>query len=735
MTKKLHLFLTMLLCAVSTVSWADTTDELTRDWIGITGTSYADWSDKTLASGAIYAGNSAGGNESIQLRSKSGSGIITTGSGGKIKSIKLSWNENTAEERKLDVYGSNEPYSSTSDLYDNAKKGTLLGSIEMGDDNALTIEGDYAFIGIRSNNGAIWLNKIEIVWAASSDTKKTATVTIDKTSLEVGESATVTTDGPNVTLTTSDASVATVSGNKVTGKSGGSATITATWDANNDFYGGSKDFIITVNAAPGEYATVELPYSVDFTKAQDKFVIEDISNPYNIEVWTQGKTYGMTATAFVKLADESSKTNHESESWLISPIIDLSKATKATLTFSDNWNGYFSNFENDFGVYIREKGGQWQKIDLTYEKPESGYHGWDDKEVDLTSYAGKQIQVGYKYSSTNESAGTYEVKNFTIAEGEIITKKEAGLKFDVSNFTAIIGDENEFPVLDNPNNLPVVYSSTNEEYATIDSSTGTITLITAGQTTIKATFEGNDEFEAGSASYLLVVKEKAIAGNDVYELVSDASTLAANDKIIIVNEENTHAISTTQNNNNRAATEVALEADGTIIPSNQVQIITLEGEEGKWYFNVGEGYLCAPGQGTSGNNYLRTQDEADLKAQASITITEGVSEVKFNQWTENARTLLRYNKNNGIPIFSCYAPTATTGTPLRIYKKATPSGKLLGDVNGDGKINMMDVTAVINYILGKSPSPFIYENACMNDDPYINMQDVTAIINIILGIK
>ena len=70
---------------------------------------------------------------------------------------------------------------------------------------------------------------------------------------------------------------------------------------------------------------------------------------------------------------------------------------------------------------------------------------------------------------------------------------------------------------------------------------------------------------------------------------------------------------------------------------------------------------------------------------------------------------------------------------MSIYRKVTSD--LRGDVNGDGKINMMDVTAVIEYILGKNPSPFIYENACMNDDPYINMEDLTAIINIILGIK
>ncbi len=58
---------------------------------------------------------------------------------------------------------------------------------------------------------------------------------------------------------------------------------------------------------------------------------------------------------------------------------------------------------------------------------------------------------------------------------------------------------------------------------------------------------------------------------------------------------------------------------------------------------------------------------------------------------------------------------------------------LLGDATGDGLINMSDVTAVINYVLGRGPSPFVFINADVNQDGLINMSDVTSIINIILG--
>ena len=138
-------------------------DKLTLATTGVSGSSYAAWKDVKVSSDAVYAGNTAGGNDAIQLRSKNNtSGIITTASGGKVSKIEVAWNENTDPGRTLDIYGKNTAYSAISDLYD-SNKGTKLGSIAYGS-TTLNISGDYTYIGLRSNNGALYLDAVTVTW-------------------------------------------------------------------------------------------------------------------------------------------------------------------------------------------------------------------------------------------------------------------------------------------------------------------------------------------------------------------------------------------------------------------------------------------------------------------------------------------------------------------------------------------------------------------------------------------
>ena len=182
MKRNLTFLLTALLLLTGMNVWAQSrteiTDVLNRDLTGVTGTSYTAWEGKTSNSDAVYAGNSAGSNESIQLRSNnSNSGIITTASGGTLTNVTVTWNENTAEGRTLQVYGSHTAYTSPTELYSAETFGELLGTIVKGTSEELAITGSYEYLGLRSASGAMYLTEIDITWNSEGGTPQETVAT------------------------------------------------------------------------------------------------------------------------------------------------------------------------------------------------------------------------------------------------------------------------------------------------------------------------------------------------------------------------------------------------------------------------------------------------------------------------------------------------------------------------------------------------------------------------------
>ena len=164
-------FVTDLVVNVSRVKYVEASsinDVMNKAWTGATSNKYKDWTNSN-SSGAIYAGNSATSFGAIQLRSKEGSGIVTTKCDGSsyLSSVTVKWNAKTASGRQLDIYGSNTPYTSPADLYDDLSNGTLLGSIVCGTSTSLTITGEYKYIGLRSNSGAMYLDEIVVTYGSN----------------------------------------------------------------------------------------------------------------------------------------------------------------------------------------------------------------------------------------------------------------------------------------------------------------------------------------------------------------------------------------------------------------------------------------------------------------------------------------------------------------------------------------------------------------------------------------
>ena len=178
MKKFLSLLSAVAVALLVNVAVAATVDDvLTASMFKATGTSYTDFSDVKGISGAVYAGKTATSYDAIQItNSSSDKAIFTTETGGKVRKVVVEWNSNSASGRTLQIYGSNNPYTSASELYNSNTQGTLIGTIVNGNSTELEITEDYPYIGLRSQKSAMYLDKITITWEQEEAAAVTAPV-------------------------------------------------------------------------------------------------------------------------------------------------------------------------------------------------------------------------------------------------------------------------------------------------------------------------------------------------------------------------------------------------------------------------------------------------------------------------------------------------------------------------------------------------------------------------------
>lgn len=146
--------------------------------------------------------------------------------------------------------------------------------------------------------------------------------------------------------------------------------------------------------------------SIDFTQGQGEWTIQDVELGGLEFVWAQTEQYGMKATGYVE-------GNHATESWLISPAIDLSAAEKATLAFS-HARRYGSN--DQLSVLAKAGEGEWTALEVS-AWPDGSNWTFVDATAGLAAFAGKaNVQVAFKYTSTEQGGSTWEIKTVTVSD-------------------------------------------------------------------------------------------------------------------------------------------------------------------------------------------------------------------------------------------------------------------------------------------------------------------------------
>ena len=480
--------------SVNKVQKADKVDVLDRAFTGIASgsTSYAAWSGKTGTSGAVYAGNSAGSNDAIQLRvpskdSQADSGIITTTSGGKATKVTVTWQASTISGRTLDIYGKNTAYTSVSDLYSSTTQGTKIGSIVCGTSTELEISDDYAYIGMRSASGAMYISQIEITWG-EGDTRTALespkvqadvdddgkTISVQWNSIEnagsytlsYGETVVENAESPyefeGEYSTTYEFSVVAIPTNDTLYKNSVAGTAKVTTGANP--------------TTPGEGdGTVEEPF--DVTRAL--YYINNKLHDENAEVYVEG---------IVSTAPKSINTTYGSATYSIS--VDGTTTTELMVYG---------------GLYLDK----------------AKFTSTDQIKV------GDEVLICGKLINYNDTTPEINSNNWIVklVRGDVELKYQA-ISFDKTTVTITEGDEFTAPILSGAQTT-VTYTSSDTTVATV-TSTGAVTIVGTGTTTITATAAATNVYNEATASYQITVNAAQPGGGESKTFTENFTTWTNN---------------------------------------------------------------------------------------------------------------------------------------------------------------------------------------------------------------
>ena len=184
-----------------------------------------------------------------------------------------------------------------------------------------------------------------------------------------------------------------------------------------------KENVVKVNVAQAgdpEKAAKKLPYSETFENGQGRFKLEDVVLPEgSTYVWKHDSYDGV---AYMK-ASGYVGSKKVSDSYLVSPVLDLTSESNAAVTF-EHTGKYFGDMTKEAQLWVREEGAdKWGKqLEITGWMVGSDYVFVNSGVISLKEYVGKKIQLGWRYQSSADAAGTWEVNNIKVYNPDTTTE-------------------------------------------------------------------------------------------------------------------------------------------------------------------------------------------------------------------------------------------------------------------------------------------------------------------------
>lgn len=181
-----------------------------------------------------------------------------------------------------------------------------------------------------------------------------------------------------------------------------------------------KETTTFANTENGYEAQISMYLNESLLGSEGGFVAYNVNIGTLSYVWSNTSAYGWKASAY------ANKTNQASESWLVSPALNMKKGKDPVLSFDEALNFLGSNNLTDF-IQV--------KVSTNFDGNDVTAATWDDLEIDpatrstgdnwnfvtvgpvsLAKYAGNTVHIAFVYKSTDAVAPTYEFKNILVKE-------------------------------------------------------------------------------------------------------------------------------------------------------------------------------------------------------------------------------------------------------------------------------------------------------------------------------
>lgn len=161
-------------------------------------------------------------------------------------------------------------------------------------------------------------------------------------------------------------------------------------------------------------------YSENFDNETTAFTFKDVTLTGGLtRVW---KVASYNNNGYLNASAFFSNASHASESWAVSPAILLGDSKKATLSFKHAINKLadVSTMKDMMTAWVSTnyagdvKTAEWQQLVIPKYPEGVSWTFVESGDIDLTAYCGKTIYIAFKYTSTDDNSGGWEIDNFTI---------------------------------------------------------------------------------------------------------------------------------------------------------------------------------------------------------------------------------------------------------------------------------------------------------------------------------